>query len=115
VLRTAVRVELWGTDDAGDHRLATSSTRNSGPALQATIATPEIDVRTAPCLLWTRVLVAIRWTDNRLSNVTFDMPVGYFNLDAHCFAAPPPPTTTTTTTTTTTIPPTTAAPAAAGG
>jgi hypothetical protein len=96
VLRTAVRVELWGTDDAGDHRLATSSTRNSGTALQVTIATPEIDVRTAPCFLWTRAFVAIRWTDNRLSNVVFEMPVGYFNLDGHC-AAPPPPTTTTTT------------------
>jgi len=50
------------------------------------------------------------WSDNRLSHVTFDMPVGYFNLDAHCFAAPPPPTTTVTT-----IPPTTATTAAAGG
>jgi hypothetical protein len=40
------------------------------------------------------VFVAIRWSDNQLSNVTFDMPVGYFNQDAHCFAGPPPPPTT---------------------
>ena len=102
-------LELWGTDDTGDRQLASSSTRNSGASLHAMIATPEIDVRTAPCLLWTRVFVAIRWTDNMLSNVSFDMPIGYFNLDEHCLAAPPPPTTTTTTTTiptttTTTIP-----------
>jgi len=105
VLRVAVRVELWGTDDTGDHQLATSGTVNSGTSLHATAATPEINVRTAPCLLWTRVFVAIRWTDNMLSNVTFDMPIGYFNLDEHCLAAPPPPTTTTTPPTTT--PPTT--------
>jgi hypothetical protein len=86
VVRVAVRVELWGTDDTGDRHLASSSTRNSGTSLHAQIATPEIDVRTAPCLLWTRVFVAIRWSDNRLSNLSFDMPVGYFNLAAHCSA-----------------------------
>jgi hypothetical protein len=86
VVRVAVRVELWGTDDTGDRLMAASSTRNSGASLHAQIATPEIDVRTAPCLLWTRVFVAIRWSDNRLSNVSFEMPSGYFNLDAHCSA-----------------------------
>jgi hypothetical protein len=86
VLRVAVRVELWGTDDTGDRHLASSSTTNSGTSLHAQIATPEIDVRTAPCLLWTRVFVAIRWSDNRLSNLSFEMPAGYFNLAAHCNA-----------------------------
>jgi hypothetical protein len=87
VLRTSVRVELWATEDTGQNRmLAQSSTVNSGTALQATVATPEIDVRTAPCFLWTRAFVGIRWTDNRLSSVVFEMPVGYFNLDAHCSA-----------------------------
>jgi hypothetical protein len=81
-----VRVELWGTDDTGDRLMASSSTANSGASLHAQIATPEIEVRTAPCLLWTRVFVAIRWSDNRLSNVSFEMPAGYFNLDAHCSA-----------------------------
>lgn len=84
VLRVAVRVELWGTDDTGDHLLAASSTLNSGTAPSVQAKTPEIDVRTAPCLLWTRAFVAIRWSDNRLSPVSFEMPVGYLNLDAHC-------------------------------
>jgi hypothetical protein len=84
VLRVAVRVELWGTDDTGDHQLASSSTVNSGTAPSARVQTPEVDVRTAPCLLWTRAFVSIRWSDNRLSNVSFEMPVGYHNLDAHC-------------------------------
>jgi hypothetical protein len=85
VLRVAVRVELWGMDDPGTERvLASSSTVNSGTAASAQVRTPEVDVRTAPCLLWTRAFVTIRWTDNRLSSVSFEMPVGYFNLDAHC-------------------------------
>jgi hypothetical protein len=85
VLRVAVRVELWGTDDTNtDLKLASSSTVNSGTASSAQVQTPEVDVRTAPCLLWTRAFVTIRWSDNRLSSVSFEMPVGYFNLDAHC-------------------------------
>jgi hypothetical protein len=48
------------------------------------VKTPEVDVRTAPCLLWTRAFVTIRWSDNRLSTLRFEMPVGYFNPDAHC-------------------------------
>jgi hypothetical protein len=32
--------------------------------------------------LFTRGFVTIRWSDNRLSSVRFDMPVGYFNPDA---------------------------------
>ena len=84
VLRVAVRVELWGSDDTTDHQLATSTTVNSGTAPVATGETPEIDVRTAPCRLWTRAFVSIRWSDYRLSSVTFDMPAGYNNLDAHC-------------------------------
>jgi len=84
VLRVAVRAELWGTDDTGDHRLASSTTVNSGTAASAQAKTPEINVRTAPCLLWTKAFVTIRWTDNRLSTLRFEMPVGYFNPDAHC-------------------------------
>jgi hypothetical protein len=84
VLRVAVRVELWGTDDTGDHQLASSSTVNSGTAPSVQVKTPEVDVRTAPCLLWTRAFVTIRWSDNRLSSVSFEMPIGYLNLDAHC-------------------------------
>ena len=84
VLRVAVRVELWGTDDTGDHRLTSSSTVNSGTAASVQVKTPEVDVRTAPCLLWTRAFVTVRWSDSRLSALSFEMPVGYFNLDAHC-------------------------------
>jgi hypothetical protein len=87
VLRVAVRVELWGIDvpEPGIARLlASSSTVNSGTAPSAQVKTPEINVRTAPCLLWTRAFVTIRWSDNRLSSVSFENPVGYFNLDAHC-------------------------------
>jgi hypothetical protein len=85
VLRVAVRVELWGADGPGTERLlASSSTVNSGTAPSAQVKTPEVDVRTAPCLLWTQAFVTIRWSDNRLSSVSFEMPVGYFNLDAHC-------------------------------
>jgi hypothetical protein len=87
VLRVAVRVELWGIDvpEPGIARLlASSSTVNSGSAPSAQVKTPEVNVRTAPCLLWTRAFVTIRWSDNRLSSVSFENPVGYFNLDAHC-------------------------------
>jgi hypothetical protein len=85
VLRVAVRVELWGTDDTNtDHKLASSSTVNSGTAASVQVGTPEVDVRTAPCLLWTRAFVTIRWSDNRLSYLSFEMPIGYYNLDAHC-------------------------------
>jgi hypothetical protein len=84
VLRVAVRVELWGSDDTGDHQLASSSTVNSGTAPSAQVKTPEVVLGTAPCFLWTRAFVTIRWSDNRLSSVSFEMPVGYFNLDAHC-------------------------------
>jgi hypothetical protein len=85
VLRVAVRVELWGADGPGtERRLTSSSLVNSGTAPSAQVATPEVDVRTAPCLLWTRAFVTIRWSDNRLSSLSFEMPVGYFNLDAHC-------------------------------
>jgi hypothetical protein len=87
VLRVAVRVELWGIDvpEPGIARLlASSSTVNSGTAPSAQVKTPEVNIRTAPCLLWTRAFVTIRWSDNRLSSVSFENPVGYFNLDAHC-------------------------------
>jgi hypothetical protein len=86
VLRVAVRVELWGSDDTGDHQLASSSTVNSGTASSALVKTPEVDVRTAPCLLWTRAFVTVRWSDNRLSSLSFEMPVGYFNQDVHCLS-----------------------------
>jgi hypothetical protein len=86
VLRVAVRVELWGSDDTGDHQLASSSTVNSGTASSALVKTPEVNVRTAPCLLWTRAFVTIRWSDNRLSSLSFEMPIGYLNQDAHCFS-----------------------------
>jgi hypothetical protein len=85
VLRVAVRVELWGADGPGTERMLTSSSAvNSGTAASAQVATPEVDIRTAPCLLWTQAFVTIRWSDNRLSSLSFEMPVGYFNLDAHC-------------------------------
>jgi hypothetical protein len=87
VLRVAVRVELWGIDvpEPGIARLlASSSTVNSGTAPSVQVKTPEVNIRTAPCLLWTRAFVTIRWSDNRLSSVSFENPVGYFNLDAHC-------------------------------
>ena len=87
VLRVAVRVELWGIDvpEPGIARLlASSSTVNSGTAPSAQVKTPEVNIRTAPCLLWTRAFVTIRWSDNRLSSVNFENPIGYFNPDAHC-------------------------------
>ena len=87
VLRVAVRVELWGWDvpEPGIPRLlASSSTVNSGTAASVQVKTPEVNVRSAPCLLWTKAFVTIRWSDNRLSSVSFEMPIGYFNLDAHC-------------------------------
>ena len=62
----------------------TSGTVNSGTAASVQVKTPEVDIRTAPCLLWTQAFVSIRWSDNRLSSVSFEMPVGYYNLDAHC-------------------------------
>jgi hypothetical protein len=57
---------------------------NSGTAASVQVKTPEVNVRSAPCLLWTKAFVTIRWSDNRLSSVSFENPVGYFNLDAHC-------------------------------
>jgi hypothetical protein len=86
VLRVAVRVELWGADDdpSTARMLTSSSTVNSGTASSALVKTPEVNVRTSPCLLWTRAFVTIRWSDNRLSSLSFEMPIGYLNLDAHC-------------------------------
>jgi hypothetical protein len=84
VLRVAVRVELWGNAAGGDQVLASSSTVNSGTAPSVQVKTPEVNLRTAPCFLWTRAFVTIRWSDNRLSSVSFEMPVGYFNPDDHC-------------------------------
>jgi hypothetical protein len=87
VLRVAVRVELWGADGPDTARMLTSSsTVNSGTASSALVKTPEVNVRTAPCLLWTRAFVTIRWSDNRLSSLSFEMPIGYLNQDAHCFS-----------------------------
>ena len=83
VLRVAVRVELWGNRD-GAQRLASSSTVNSGSASSVQVKTPEVLLRTAPCFLWTRAFVAIRWSDNRLSTVSFRMPFEFFNPDPHC-------------------------------
>jgi hypothetical protein len=58
---------------------------NSGAAASAQVKTPEINLSSAPCFLWTRAFVAIRWSANRLSNVIVAMPVGgYFNPHAHC-------------------------------
>jgi hypothetical protein len=49
VLRVAVRVELWGADGPGTERMLTSSSAvNSGTAASAQVATPEVDIRTAP-------------------------------------------------------------------
>jgi hypothetical protein len=85
VLRVAVRVELWGADGPGtEQRLTSSSTVNSGTAASVQVKTPEVDLSSAPCLLWTQAFVTIRWSDNRLSALSFEMPVGYYNLDAHC-------------------------------
>jgi len=64
VLRVAVRVELW---DTNGHRLASSSTVNSGAPSSAQVKTPEIVLSSASCFLWTRAFVTIRWSDNRLS------------------------------------------------
>jgi hypothetical protein len=83
VLRVAVRVELWGEGVGGTQRLASSSTVNSGAASSVQVKTPEIVLGTAPCFLWTRAFVTIRWSDNRLSSVSFEIPL-YFNPDAHC-------------------------------
>lgn len=84
VLRVAVRVELWGNGVGGLQRLASSSTVNSGTASSVQVKTPEVILRTAPCFLFTRAFVAIRWSDNRLSSVSFRMPFEFFNPDAHC-------------------------------
>jgi hypothetical protein len=84
VLRVAVRVELWGNGVGGLQRLASSSIVNSGTASSVQVKTPEIVLTSAPCFLFTRAFVTIRWSDNRLSSVSLEMPVGYFNLDAHC-------------------------------
>jgi hypothetical protein len=83
VLRVAVRVELWGNRD-GAQRLASSSTVNSGSASSVQVKTPEVILRTAPCFLWTRAFVTIRWSDNRLSSVNFRLPFEFFNPDPHC-------------------------------
>jgi hypothetical protein len=83
VLRVAVRVELWGNRD-GVQRLASSSIVNSGSASSVQVKTPEIVLTSAPCFLFTRAFVTIRWSDNRLSSVNFRMPFEFFNPDPHC-------------------------------
>jgi hypothetical protein len=54
-----------------------------GEELEPLLDEQRAPVRTTPCFLWTRAFVTIRWSDNRLSSVSFEMPVGYFNPDAH--------------------------------
>ena len=81
VLRVAVRVELWDTEG---HRLASSSIVNSGSASSVQVKTPEIVLTSAPCFLFTRAFVTIRWSDNRLSSVNFRMPFEFFNPDPDC-------------------------------
>ena len=81
VLRVAVRVELWDTEG---QRLASSSIVNSGSASSVQVKTPEIVLASAPCILFTRAFVTIRWSDNRLSSVNFRMPFGFFNPDPDC-------------------------------
>jgi hypothetical protein len=84
VLRVAVRVELWGNGVGGLQRLASSSIVNSGTASSVQVKTPEIVLTSAPCFLFTRAFVTIRWSDNRLSSVNFRMPFEFFNPDPHC-------------------------------
>ena len=84
VLRVAVRVELWGDGVGGLQRLASSSIVNSGSASSVQVKTPEIVLTSAPCFLFTRAFVTIRWSDNQLSSVNFRMPFDFFNPDPHC-------------------------------
>jgi hypothetical protein len=80
-LRVAVRVELWGATETTADLITSSSTVNSSGAPTVQVATPEVpNLQADPhCIFWTVVFLAIRWDDNRLSNVSFEMPFWYFN------------------------------------
>ncbi len=78
-LRVSLKVELRGTDVNGADQLVTSSsTVNSSGKLTVQVATPEITLATDPrCFFYTRVTVAIRWSDLRLSTVTLEEPIQF--------------------------------------
>jgi hypothetical protein len=78
-LRVSLQVQLRGTNINGDDQLVTtSSTANSSGRLTVQIATPEITLATdTRCFFYTRVTVGIRWSDNRLSTVTFEEPIQF--------------------------------------
>jgi hypothetical protein len=80
-LRAAVRVELWGATETTADLITSSSTVNSAGAPTVQVATPELpNLPGDPhCIFWTVVFLSIRWDDNRLSHVTFEMPFWYFN------------------------------------
>lgn len=80
-LRVAVRVELWGATETSADLITGSSTVNSSGNPTVQVATPEVpNLQGDPhCIFWTRVFLAIRWDDQRLSNVSFEMPFWYFN------------------------------------
>ena len=80
-LRVAVRVELWGQIETTPDLITSSSTVNSSGASTVQVATPELpNLPGDPhCIFWTVVFMSIRWDDNRLSNVSFEMPFWYFN------------------------------------
>lgn len=80
-LRVAVRVELWGATETTADLITSSSTVNSSGSPTVQVATPEVpNLQGDPhCIFWTVVFLAIRWDDNRLSNVSFEMPFWYFN------------------------------------
>ena len=80
-LRVAIRVELYGATETTADLITSSSTVNSSGKPTVQVATPEVpNLQADPhCIFWTRVFLAIRWDDQRLSNVSFEMPFWYFN------------------------------------
>lgn len=88
-VRVATRVQLRGVDVNGIERvLATSSTLNSSGRLSVQVATPEITLASSTsCFFFTVVSMAIRWSDGRLSSVTFDQPIGFTPGATACPAA----------------------------
>lgn len=85
-LRASIKVQLRGSNAAGDDQLiAQSSTVNSAGKLTVQVATPEIVLATDPhCDYYQQVTVGIRWSDLRLTTVTFATPLSFLPGPTAC-------------------------------
>jgi hypothetical protein len=78
-LRVSVQVFLHGVTATNQDQIINHSGEvNSSGALTVQTATPEIDLATSPyCFFYTGVTLGLRWSDNRLTRVSYTEPVSF--------------------------------------